>query len=365
MTQNKRNSFEFFNLPEKFSVAVLTLSFILLIGPYLEGLDFGVFKIPTFAADTKKVLQYLGPPLFIFVILLFVRFWKSPDTSDTKEIKEVESNSKFRLQSISDIVKNEARKNGINIDGIHIGDRLTISDLERICTKTYYPNQPSNGTCTLLENARGMAFTKKYAEPKEDEKLVNISQIKLEGLKQWEAYFWDLLKDLGINDLSHIDILNVGIGNGYADYELFKNVPRFKAVDISPEALNYAANKLSNMQYYVCSAENLFQVPNGSIDLYLSFRTFQSTLFDRRAAVHEAYRVLRKGGIAIISVPVLYLKKNGEVLQGLIPPGSYEPNLDYATAIADRIKDYMDIMNFKEVDIDSRSPFEIYICGKR
>ena len=161
MTQDKRNSFELFNLPEKFSVAVLTLSFILLIGPYLEGLDFGVFKIPTFSVGTKKVLQYLGPPLFVFVILLFIRFWKSPETGDTKKIREVESNSKFRLQSISDIVKNEARNNGINIDGIHIGDRLTINDLKRICTKTYYPNQPSNGTCDLLEMARAKAFSNK------------------------------------------------------------------------------------------------------------------------------------------------------------------------------------------------------------
>lgn len=365
MTQHKRNLFEMFNLPEKFNGAVLTLSFILLIGPYLEGLDFGVFKIPTFNAETKKMLQYLGPIIFFLVILLFIRFWPPADKNGVKKTKEVETNSKFRLQSISDIVKNEARINGINIDGIHIGDRLTINDLERICTKTYYPEQSSNGTCELLEQARAIAFTSKYAEPKEDEKLVNISQIRMEDMKQWDSYFLDLLVDLKIHDFANIDILNVGIGNGYADYELFKNLPKFKAVDISVEALNYASRKLSNIEHFVCSAENLISIPNSSIDLYLSFRTFQSTLFDRRAAVHEAYRVLRKGGVAIISIPTLYLKKDGEVLRGLIPPGSYEPNLEYAAAIAARIKDYMDIMNFSDVKIDDRSPFEIYICGKR
>jgi ubiquinone/menaquinone biosynthesis C-methylase UbiE len=365
MTQNKRSAFELINLPTQFGVTLLIVSLILFIGPYFEGSDFGVFKVPVFRDGTKSFLKYFGPVFFALTLLSFVRFW---EPGKAKKKKEVGSNSKFRLQSISDIVKNEARCYGINIDGIHIGDRLSISDLERICTKTYYPEKLSDNTCNLLEQARAKAFTIKYAEPKEDEKLVNISQIKLEGIKEWTSYFYNLLKELRINSIKNMDVLDVGIGNGHAEYMLFDNLLSFKAVDISVEALAYAGKKLSNVKCFECSAENLYLIKTSTIDLYLSFRTFQSTLFDRRTAVHEAYRVLRKGGLAIISIPKLYLNQNGdtlEVLQGLIPPNSYEPEIEYANKIARRIKEYMEILNFIEVGMDDRSPFEIYVYGKR
>ena len=102
----------------------------------------------------------------------------------------------------------------------------------------------------------------------------------------------------------------------------------------------------------MCSAEDLSNIKTSSVDLYLPFRTFQSTLVDRRAAVHEAYRVLRKGGVAIISIPILYLKENGEALQGLIPPDSYKPKIEYAKEIVKRIKEYMEIINFYKVGVD-------------
>jgi SAM-dependent methyltransferase len=365
MTKDKRSTFELINLPKEFGVIILIFSLILLVSPYFEGLDFGIFKVPTFKVSTKNFLKYFGPAFFIIVILLFVRIWKPAKKEKLQKQKEVESYSKFRLQSISDIVKNEARSNGISIDGVHIGDRLSITDLERICTKTYYPEKLPNGTCKLLEQARAKAFSIKYAEPKEDEKLVNISQIKLDGIKEWTSYFYNLLKELKIEDITYMDVLSVGIGNGHAEYILFEPLRAFKAVDISPEALEYARKKLPNAEYFECSAEDLYSITTSSVDLYLSFRSFQSTLFDRRAAVHEAYRVLRKGGFAIISIPILYLKENGEVLQGLIPPNTYEPKIEYANEIAKRIKEYMEIINFVSVGLDSRSPFELYVYGKR
>jgi hypothetical protein len=41
------------------------------------------------------------------------------------------------------------------------------------------------------------------------------------------------------------------------------------------------------MTSFVCPAENLKQIATGSVDLYLSLRMCQSTLFDRRAALYE------------------------------------------------------------------------------
>lgn len=306
--KKKKNTFDLLNFPPQVIGLVFTFSLILLVSPYFEGLDFGIFKVPNFSLTFKRFLQFFGPPFFIFTLFLFFPLWKSEHIDDIENIS-VESSSKYRIQSISDIVKNESSIHGININGIKIGDRFTINDLENICSKVYYPNLPDLDICNTLRSARAKAFTVKYADPGQDEKLVDISQINIEGLKEWDEYFKELAKDLKIDDFNSIDVLNVGIGNGHADHKLLKNCVSSIGVDISTKALEYARAKLPNMSLYECAAEDMNIILNSTIDLYLSFRTYQSSLFDRRASLHEAYRVLRNGGIAIVSIPIMYLKK--------------------------------------------------------
>jgi len=288
MSPKRLSTFDLIKLPQTFEVVLLTLGLILLVSPYIGGADFGIFKVPIFKTAIKQFLQYFGPFLFLLIIALFIPIWKS-EKKEKIDQKSLESDSKYRIQSIPDIVKNEARRHGINIDGIPIGDRLTIFDLERICTRTYFPNIPHDSTCSVLENARTFAFTQKYSEPKEDEKLVDVSHIRLQDLRPWDVYFQEFINELGIDDINALDVLDVGIGNGHACEKLYNSFRSFKAVDISEGALEYAQRKYPQMIYYINSAEDLKDIPNSSIDLYLSFRTYQSTLFDRRISLHEAY----------------------------------------------------------------------------
>jgi ubiquinone/menaquinone biosynthesis C-methylase UbiE len=174
-----------------------------------------------------------------------------------------------------------------------------------------------------------------------------------------------LLKDLRVDDLNAIDVLDVGIGNGYADCLILEHLNRFIGVDTSAGALEYAKKKLPQMIGYVNDAEDLDAIANASVDVYLSFRTFQSSLFDRRAALHEAHRVLRKGGLIILSIPIMFLKDDGSVLSGLIPPGSFEPEMDYAKEIVGRVRHLLKTLNFKDVGMDDRSPFEVYVYAHR
>lgn len=107
-----------------------------------------------------------------------------------------------------------------------------------------------------------------------------------------------------------------------------------------------------------------------SVDLYISLRTYQSTLFDVKESLHEAYRVLAKGGGIVISIPAMYLKKdnNGKiisVLKGLIPQGSSVPIFEYAMQVSEKIEGYLKILGFRDVIIGSESPFEIYIGARK
>ena len=365
MSNGKNSTLELVGIPNEFGVVLLSFGLILTLIPYCGGTDWGIFKVPSMSTNAITILKFLGPALLSFIILLFIPLWHTCNVSSNQVTNAVDSDSKYRLQSIADIVKTETAEYGFHIDGINIGDRLHITDLERICVKTWFSEVAPEVVSNVLQAARAKAFSRKYAEPTEDEKLIDISKIKIDEIKPWITYFYEMMNDQGIYDYNQLDILDVGIGNGYAEEPFLSQIHSFKAVDISEEALQYARRKYPQMICYVCSAEDLKTISNNSVDFYLSLRTFQSTLFDRRAALHESYRVLRNGGIIVISVPILFLKKNGEALFGLIPPGCSEPNMEYAQKLITRIKDYLTILNFSNILVDSRSPFEIYILARR
>lgn len=366
MQEEKKSLLKVIGIPSEFGVVLLTFALLLMLSPYLGGTDLGIFNVPSFSQSTTNVLYVLGPIMLLGAIFLFVPlFGRASEQSPVVALGSVGQNSKYRIQNIEDIVKAESASHGINIDGIVFGDRLHINDLERIAVRALFPERSSDQVKQIINDARATAFSRKYAEPREDEKLVEVSKIQLDGLRPWNLYFTDLLKDLGINDYDQLDILNVGIGNGHAEEVFLGNLRSFIGVDISEEALQFAVKKYPQMTRFKCSAEDLKPIANNSIDLYLSLRTFQSTLFNRRAALHEAYRVLHNGGVIVLSVPIMYLQEDGRVLTGLIPPGSTSPDIAYARQAVERIKEYMMILNFRDVEVDERSPFEIYLTARR
>jgi len=306
------------------------------------------------------------------VLLIFQENIKS-GTSDlwmilirrTPRKKTVERTSRYR-RSTSNFIKEELKKEGINVENISVTDDFSAADLEIFCHNVYCPTIPQSKLHNLISEARSAAFTVKYATPKGDEKTVEISKIKFPGIKPWDIYFHDLLKNLRVGDITDLDILNVGIGNGCAEAKIFERCKSLKAVDVSEVALRYAHdNYLPNMTYFVDSAEDLRHIQTSSVDLYVSLRVYQSTLLDRKMALHEAYRVLLLEGVVIISIPIMYLKEDGEVLKGLIPSGSTEPKMEYAESMVSRVEQLLNTLNFKNIGIDRLSPFEIFVYGRR
>lgn len=221
-----------------------------------------------------------------------------------------------------------------------------------------------------MESARETAFTSKYAAPKEDEKLVSITELKVQGIQEWHIYLEQFLSRLGVPDIKNIDVLDVGIGNAYASQVFLGSCASLTGVDISHEAITYAKNKLPNAVFKIGGAEDLKEIESFSMDLYISLRTYQSTLFDIKESLHEAYRVLAKGGGLVVSIPNMFLKKNDSgkiigVLYGLIPPGSTAPSVEFAMQISEKIQEYMNLLGFKDVELYKESPFEIFIGARK
>ena len=277
----------------------------------------------------------------------------------------IDEGSKYAVYKISNIIKNELCQVGLNIDSFSFMPNFSILDLKIYCKKIYYPNSSEEKIDSYIDSAREKAYSLKYANPKEDEKLVQINKIKINNIIPWENYIIMLLKAQSLEDYYNYRILDIGIGNGFSTESFYRNCKKLTGIDISRKALEYAKLKHPNARLIKNQAEDLKDIHNNSIDIIFAFRVFQSTLFDKKMALCEAFRVLSSGGILIISIPIMFRKENGDILFGLIPPDQENPSMEYALLIAQDFKDLIMTMNFKNVNISRDSPFELYISGKR
>jgi len=373
MDFNTVSTYQRLGVPSNVINTILVIIIALLLAPYLGGLDFGVLKVPDFPPTIEHLLKWIGPALLLVFLILFIPAWKTNKVkvgADTKDhSNSVHSKSKYRLQSTPDIILNELHRRNVNTGGIKIIPGINIHDLKKRI-KILNPHLSNERINELVESAREIAFTSKYAAPKEDEKLVSISELKVQGIKEWHIYLQRFLSKLGIPDIKNIDVLDVGIGNAYASQIFYDSCGNLTGVDISHEAINYAKNKLPNAILKIGGAEDLKEIESLSMDLYISLRTYQSTLFDIKESLHEAYRILAKGGIVVVSIPNMFLKKNDEgkvvgVLRGLIPTGSTAPSVEFAMQISKKIREYMNLLGFKGVELHKESPFEIFIGARK
>lgn len=371
----KINTFKKLDIPSQLMNTIFILLLILTIAPYVGGIDIGIAKIPTFPKEISWHLRWLSPLLLLAFCLMFCPAWKAEGNEDENRAStsdqptRIHPGSKYILQSTPEIILNEIQKSGYNIDGINIVRGFNINDLIKRLT-ILNPAIEAGRLSECVRLAREVAFTSKYADPREDEKLVSIADIGIHQLKGWESYLIEFLEELGISKLRDLNALDVGIGNARASYPFLKEFHSLIGVDVSKKALEYAQGELPRASLLVSSAEDLKEVESFSIDLYVSLRTYQSTLFDIKQAIHEAYRVLARGGGIVISIPVMYLVKRDDgsvkgVVKGLIPSGSKEPSLEYAHEIAVRICWYLELLGFHDFQICEDSPFEIFIGARK
>ena len=100
------------------------------------------------------------------------------------------------------------------------------------------------------------------------------------------------------------EVLDAACGEGYGSALLARHAARVTGVDASAETAALARRRYgtaANLEYAQGRCEAL-PVPDGSIDLFVSFETLEH-LGSPRALIAEASRVLRADGVFMVSTP--------------------------------------------------------------
>ena len=209
----------------------------------------------------------------------------------------------------------------------------------------------------ILNEAIGYAYDKKYLnhDYKED----------VRGkYADWQFCFRDILDGLGIYSLIDLRTLVVGIGNGEEGKALYSGIKELTLVDIAPKSLEKAIEILSPKNAFTLNAQNLYKIMDNSIEAYISLMTYQSTFFDINKALNEAYRVLKKDGIIILSIACGFMKEENIYISGSINPLSERIDRNRPFDLVNMIRKQLINYNYSSVGIRT-TPSEIFIYGRK
>lgn len=266
--------------------------------------------------------------------------------------------SLYVKMQIQHIMRDYLVRQGVPIDGdLPIDVDITGVDITRICeTNCFFIGREDIDVDKLVQEARAEAFDKKYADRTYEDDGRGLGDY-------WKNSVRSILAEMGAPDFPKRKIIVVGIGNGLEGKELYANCENLTAVDIGERSLQRAAKILPRAIRIKAPAEHLSEIPTSSQDIYISLRTYQSSYFDRNAALREAYRVVRQGGIVLISIANGFLEQ-GSIIPGLLIPGTAVVDRNLGFQIADQVRSRMSLLKFEEIG-ERTNLDEIYIYGRR
>lgn len=220
----------------------------------------------------------------------------------------------------------------------------------------FFPGQWREIKDTLQE-ARSRAYDDKYAEADAAQDARSLDPTG------WEAELYQILRYLGMDQASRLDFLNVGISNGSEWTDFFESARRIVGVDVSPASLKIASKRHPKIETVQSDAADLSEIESDSFDVYLSLRTYQSTLFDITKSVLEAARVLRPNGLFVVSLSDAHRVGN-EVVRGILSSDSRQVDRDHPYILAEKIRRSLTSLGFTHLGIRT-GQFEVYVYGRR
>lgn len=228
--------------------------------------------------------------------------------------QNIKSSPYYSAKRISNIVLEKLKGKGIFISKEELQANKQIEKLIQLIVEKYKLN--IDDASKLVNLVMSEAFDEKYS-------TYNYSDDARSLSIDWKNNFLTIYNKLLISSLENKNILDVGVGSGNEAIALFSDCSNITFVDIAPNGLKKIKKQIPNSNIVVSRAENLVTLTNSSYDMYISLRTYNSSFFNIKQAISEAFRVLKKDGIIIISIANGFLCPEDQyIIPGLIVPGT-------------------------------------------
>ena len=228
--------------------------------------------------------------------------------------QNIKSSPYYSAKRISNIVLEKLKEKGIFISKEELQAKKEIEKLIQLIVEKYKLN--IDDASKLVNLVMSEAFDEKYS-------TYNYSDDARSLSIDWKNNFLTIYNKLLISSLENKNILDVGVGSGNEAIALFSDCSNITFVDIAPNGLKKIKKQIPNSNIVVSRAENLVTLTNSSYDMYISLRTYNSSFFNIKQAISEAFRVLKKDGIIIISIANGFLCPEDQyIIPGLIVPGT-------------------------------------------
>lgn len=272
----------------------------------------------------------------------------------SKSSQSIRGNSFYAENRISDLIIAKLKQVGYEISLNELYENKQREAVANLISDRYGIGYFESST--IVYNIISEAFNDKYSSYNY---LDDTRSIAFE----WKENFLSCYERASRLPLGNNKIINVGVGSGYEAIKLFSDCNDVTYVDIARGGLENIKKQMSDAKVILSSADDLTSMASESYDLYVSLRTYNSSFFNLKKALLEARRVLKEGGVIIVSIANGFLcaKKNCTI-PGLIIPGTEFVDIYRGIDTIKIIHTELDSAGFKNIQIFP-TVTEIYISA--
>ncbi len=269
--------------------------------------------------------------------------------------QNIKSSPYYSAKRISNIVLEKLKGKGIFISKEELQANKQIEKLIQLIVEKYKLN--IDDASKLVNLVMSEAFDEKYS-------TYNYSDDARSLSIDWKNNFLTIYNKLLISSLENKNILDVGVGSGNEAIALFSDCSNITFVDIAPNGLKKIKKQIPNSNIVVSRAENLVTLTNSSYDMYISLRTYNSSFFNIKQAISEAFRVLKKDGIIIIFIANGFLCPEDQyIIPGLIVPGTEFVDIYRGFDMIEKLSRELCNNSFKDIQFFT-TKVELFITAK-
>lgn len=261
--------------------------------------------------------------------------------------------SYFSTKRIGNLLIEKLKENGFILSQKEVYNNKKNSELITFLSNKYNINYEK--AMNIINEGLKYAFNEKYSSYDYHNDVRSIDN-------SWKENFISICEKMINGSINNINVLDVGVGSGNEATILFSNCKDITFVDIAPSGLKKIKDKLPQSKIINSIAESL-PFLDDTYDLYVSLRTYNSSFFDVKKSLSEAYRVLKHNGAIIISIANGFLNsKENNIISGLIIQGlEFIDIYRGIDMIRDLSKEFSN-NNFKNINIYTTKE-EIYLTA--